>query len=162
MCGSYEGGRCRELAQDVTIDDLLPTHSNEILSWHCVFSWTAPRLLLLSNTLHLGIIYEGKRAFIKMAWFRIRVCGRILHVLNLFQDGTKYVLFIIDGNNNFYPRTAHEGLEGEKIYSSNLSFTSELLGGGWLTPRPALFTLEKIHSAILYEAGWVLGPTGRG
>jgi len=32
MCGSYESGRGRELVQDAAIDDLLPTHSNEILS----------------------------------------------------------------------------------------------------------------------------------
>jgi len=56
--------------------------------------------------------------------------GRILHVLNLFQGETKYVLFILDGNNNIYPITGHEGPEEEKRYSSTLSLTSALLGSG--------------------------------
>jgi hypothetical protein len=38
------------------------------------------------------------------------------------------------------PRTRHEGQEGEQRYSSTLSLTSALNGGGWLTPRPNRFT----------------------
>jgi hypothetical protein len=40
-----------------------------------------------------------------------------------------------------HPRTYHEGPEGEYRYSSTLSLTSALDGGGWSTPRPGHFTL---------------------
>ena len=39
-----------------------------------------------------------------------------------------------------HPRTGHENLEGEQRYSSTLSLTSALDGGGWSTPRPGRFT----------------------
>ena len=42
-----------------------------------------------------------------------------------------------------YPRTGHEGPEGEKRYSSTLSLTSALDGGGWLTARPCGFSPGK-------------------
>ena len=41
------------------------------------------------------------------------------------------------------PRTRHEGQEGEQRYSSVLSLTSALNGGGWLRPRPNRFTPGK-------------------
>jgi hypothetical protein len=41
---------------------------------------------------------------------------------------------------NLYPRTGDEGPEGEYRYSSTLSLTSELDGGGWLTQYPGRFT----------------------
>ena len=41
------------------------------------------------------------------------------------------------------PRTAHEGPEGEQMYSSTLPSTSVLDGGGWSTPRPGRFTPGK-------------------
>ena len=36
-----------------------------------------------------------------------------------------------------------EGLKGEWRYSSTLSLTSALDGGGWSTPRPGRFTPGK-------------------
>ena len=41
------------------------------------------------------------------------------------------------------PRTGHEGPEGEWRYSSLLSLTSALDGGGCLTPRPGRFIPGK-------------------
>ena len=42
-----------------------------------------------------------------------------------------------------HPITGHEGPEEEKMYSSTLSITSALDGGGWSTPRPGRFTPGK-------------------
>ena len=39
-----------------------------------------------------------------------------------------------------HSRTGHEGPEVEQRYSSTLSLTSALHGGGWSTPRPGRFT----------------------
>ena len=41
------------------------------------------------------------------------------------------------------PRKGHEDPEGEQIYSSTLTSTSALDGGGWSTPRPGRFTSGK-------------------
>ena len=40
----------------------------------------------------------------------------------------------------FAPRTGHEGLEVEQMYSSTISLTSALDSGGWLLPRSGRFT----------------------
>jgi hypothetical protein len=45
--------------------------------------------------------------------------------------------------NKVFPRTGHEGPEGEYSYNSTLSLTSALDGGGWLTPCPDRFTPRK-------------------
>ena len=42
-----------------------------------------------------------------------------------------------------HPRTSHEGPKWEIKYSSILSLTSALDGGGWLTSRPGRFTPRK-------------------
>jgi hypothetical protein len=47
------------------------------------------------------------------------------------------------GKGKVYPRTGHEGPEGEWRYSSTLSLTSALDGGGWSTPRPKLASLKQ-------------------
>jgi len=69
-----------------------------------------------------------------------------------------------DNNNNnnnnkvkVHPRTGHEGPEVER-YSSTLSLTSALGGGGWSTPRPGRFTTGKDLVPIVYEAGWAPWP----
>ena len=58
----------------------------------------------------------------------------------------KYVSFnVIKRKDKGHPRTGHEGPEGEKRYSSTLSWTSALDGGGWVvdaTPRP-LYPQER-------------------
>jgi len=41
------------------------------------------------------------------------------------------------------PRAGHKGPEGEWRYSSTLSLTLALDGGGWSTPRPGRFTPGK-------------------
>jgi len=43
------------------------------------------------------------------------------------------------------------------MYSSTLSLTSALHGGGWSTPRPSRFTPVKDLVLIVYEAEWVPG-----
>ena len=52
-----------------------------------------------------------------------------------------------------HPRTGHEGPEGEYRYSSTLSLTSGLEGGGWSTPRPGRFTPGNDAVPIVQEAG---------
>jgi hypothetical protein len=42
-----------------------------------------------------------------------------------------------------HTRAGHEGPEGEQRYSSTLSLTSALDGGGWSTPRIGRFTPGK-------------------
>jgi hypothetical protein len=66
--------------------------------------------------------------------------------------------------------TGHEGTEGEQTYSSTLSLTLALDGGGWSTPRPGRFSSGKVPVPIVQGAGlapgtvWVgeenLAPTG--
>jgi hypothetical protein len=51
-----------------------------------------------------------------------------------------YVSWRVKGKGKVHPRTGHEGSEGEYRYSSTLSLTSTLDGGGWSTPRPGRFT----------------------
>ena len=48
------------------------------------------------------------------------------------------------------------------MYSSTVPSTSALDGGGWSTPRPGRFTLEKYPIPIVYEAGWAPGPVWTG
>ena len=43
----------------------------------------------------------------------------------------------------FHPITCHEDPEREKRYSSTLSSTSALDGGGWSVPHPGRLTLRK-------------------
>jgi len=49
------------------------------------------------------------------------------------------------------PRTGHEGTEGEWRYSSTLSLTSALDGGGWSVPCPNRFTPRKETLYSLYR-----------
>jgi hypothetical protein len=51
------------------------------------------------------------------------------------------------------PRTGHEGPEGEYRFSSTLSLTSALDGGGWSTPRQGRFTPGNDTVPIVQEAG---------
>jgi hypothetical protein len=50
-------------------------------------------------------------------------------------------------------RTRDEGPEGEKRYSSTLSLTSALDGGGWSMSRLGRFTPRNDPVAIVQEAG---------
>ena len=49
----------------------------------------------------------------------------------------------VKGKGKFHPRTGHGGPYGEQIYSSTLSLTSALDGGGWSTPFAVRFTPGK-------------------
>ena len=64
------------------------------------------------------------------------------------------------GKGNVHPITAHEGPDGEQSYSSTLSLTSVLDGGGWSTPRPGRFTPRE-RPGILCIGGWVGPRSGR-
>jgi hypothetical protein len=57
------------------------------------------------------------------------------------------------------PRAGHEGPEGDQTYSSTFSLTSALDEGGWLTPRPGLFTPGKETQYPLHRR--VCGFQGR-
>ena len=48
-----------------------------------------------------------------------------------------------EGEGEILSRTVHEGPEGDQMYSSTLSSTSALDGGGWSTPSPGRFTPRK-------------------
>ena len=48
------------------------------------------------------------------------------------------------------------------MYSSTLSLTSALDGGGWSTPRPGRFTSGKDPVLIVQESGWAPGPVWTG
>jgi hypothetical protein len=61
-----------------------------------------------------------------------------------------------------HPITGHESPEGEYRYSSTLSLTSALDGGGWSTPRPGRFTPGKQTRCPLYRRlGVTQDPSGR-
>ena len=57
-----------------------------------------------------------------------------------------------------HPVTCREGTKAEQCYSSTLSLTSELDGGGWLTPRHGRFTPRNDPVPIVYDVGWAPGP----
>jgi len=71
---------------------------------------------------------------------------------------------LIKGKGKVYPRTGHEGSEGEQRCSSTLSLTSTLDGGGCSAPRPGRFTAGKDPILTVLEVGWAPGPvcTGAG
>jgi hypothetical protein len=69
----------------------------------------------------------------------------LLHLVNTYTR--------IKGKGKGLPRTGHEGPEGEWRYSSTLSLTSALDGGGWSTPRPGRFTPGNDPVPIVQEAG---------
>jgi hypothetical protein len=47
-----------------------------------------------------------------------------------------YLSFDITHKRKVRPRTGHDVPKEQYMYSSNLSLTSALARGGWLTPRP--------------------------
>ena len=59
--------------------------------------------------------------------------------------------FVTDSPGQKSPRTVHEGPEGNSSYSSTLSLTSALDGGGWLTSRAAHFTPRKGNRYPFYR-----------
>jgi hypothetical protein len=72
------------------------------------------------------------------------------------------ILIEVKGKGKVHPRTGHEGPEGEKRYSSTLSLTSALNGGGWSMPRPGRFTPGKETPYPLYRMlGGRHGLSGR-
>ena len=68
------------------------------------------------------------------------------------------ILVYCKGKGKGLPRTGHEGPEGEQMYSSTLSLTPALDGGGWSTPRPGRFIPRKETRYPLY--GRLGGPQG--
>jgi hypothetical protein len=55
------------------------------------------------------------------------------------------------GKGKVHPITGHERSEGEQRYSSTLSLTSALHGGGWSMPHPNCFTPRKETWHPLYR-----------
>ena len=64
---------------------------------------------------------------------------------------TQSVPVIFEPPCKFHPGTRHEDPEEEQRYSSTLSLTSALDGGGWLKPRPSCFTPGKETRYPLYR-----------
>jgi hypothetical protein len=66
---------------------------------------------------------------------------------------TRVSMYLKEGK--IHPRTGHESLEREQMYSSTLSLTSALNGGGVVnvSPRP-LYLQEREPVPIVFEAGW--------
>jgi len=58
------------------------------------------------------------------------------------------------GKGKVRPRTGHEGPEEEQMYSSTLSLTSALDGGGWSMPRPGHFP-HRERPGTHCIGGWV-------
>ena len=83
-----------------------------------------------------------------------RGCGNVYKKKLPFPFPTKITL-----KGKVRPRTDHEGPDGEYRYSSTLSLTSALEGGGLLTPRPGRFTPRKEKPYPLYRR--LVGPQGR-
>jgi hypothetical protein len=54
-----------------------------------------------------------------------------------------YPTSFCQGKGKVYPRTGHEGPEGESRYSCTHSLTWTLDGGGWSVPHPGCFTPWK-------------------
>ena len=69
---------------------------------------------------------------------------------------------IYKGRSKGLPITGHEGPEGEQMYSSTITSTLALDGGGWSTSRPRRFTPGKDPVPIVQEAGWAPGPVWTG
>jgi len=63
---------------------------------------------------------------------------------------------------NLYPRTGHEGTEGEQRYTPIFFLISVLDGGGWSTQRPGCFIPGKHKVPIVQESVWAPGPVGMG
>ena len=65
------------------------------------------------------------------------------------------------GKGKVHSRTGHEGPKGEQRYkySSTVSLTSALQGGGWSTPRPGR---PGYPLPIVQEAGWAPRPVWKG
>jgi len=57
--------------------------------------------------------------------------------------GNTFHYGLIKGKVTVHPRTGHEGPEGESRYSSTLSLTSALDGGGWSSPCSGRLTPGK-------------------
>ena len=57
-----------------------------------------------------------------------------------------------------YPKTGHESPKGELRFSSSLSLTSALDGGGQSTSRAGRFVPRKDTVPTVQEAGWAPGP----
>jgi len=55
------------------------------------------------------------------------------------------------GKGEVHPRTGHESPEGELSYSSTVSLTSALNGGGWSQSRPGRFSPGKETRYPLYR-----------
>ena len=70
-----------------------------------------------------------------------------------------YTLYVSKINLKFALEQAIKVHRGSKRYSSTLSLTSALDGGGWLTPRPGRFTPGKDTRYPLYRR--MGGPQGR-
>jgi hypothetical protein len=68
--------------------------------------------------------------------------------------GHRYLLGKSSSKSKICPATDHDGPEEEYRYTSTLSLTLALHGGGWSRPRPGRFTPEKGSVPIVQQVWW--------
>jgi hypothetical protein len=73
-------------------------------------------------------------------------------------ESQRHRIYIYKVKYKVHPITGHEGPDVERRYTSTLSLTTSLDGGGGSTPHPSCFIHGKDPVPIVYEAGWALGP----
>ena len=106
---------------------------------------------------------------LKLATWLAEICSSLCGLYKLF---SVYLCTFIcstivcsckaTGKGKVLSSTGHEAPEVEQTYSSTLSLTSALAGGGWSTPRPGRFTPRKDPVPNVYETAWVAGPVWTG
>ena len=84
---------------------------------------------------------------------------RLLLIFRLFIIGFQVTLLTVKSRSKIYPRTGHEGQNGEWRYNSTLSLTLTQDGGGLSTPRPGRLTPGKETRYLLCKG--LRGPQGR-
>jgi hypothetical protein len=99
--------------------------------------------ILWDILIFLGLVPKESPCIIRCGNHNTLIAGKI-----------KKSLYFVQRKGTVHPRTGHEGSEGEQKYSSTVSLTSALDGGGWWTPRPGRFTPGNDPVPIVQEAGW--------
>ena len=69
----------------------------------------------------------------------------------------------VKANGKVYPVTCHESTQGARRYSSTLSLTSTLHGGGWLAPHSGRFIpgLQTLYHPLYRKLGGLQCQTER-
>ena len=111
------------------------------------YHWFRRQSQLASTTRYVGSKPDNVaiKTYIKLKTPRNSILKKMVNFL------TQVTSYYMKVKSNLFPRTDHEGPEGQQRYSSNLSLTSALEEGGWLKPRPGRFTPRKETRYALYS-----------